>query len=621
MKISHAALVVSCTLAVSSTVESANLTEADEVAWLFDSTQILLYNLVMTEDDLAFLDADPTLEQTVPCNVTVNFVDPLTDANSNVYETTTLIGAGCRYKGNAGSFNGCVDTEGNGYGAKIENSTSCRTLSWKVDSNDFADDFGQESKQRFYGLKKLLFHGIQKDNSMLGERLAYTTLQERLTNSPRVAAARVFVNGDYYGLYNFVEEVDDIFIASHYTEESASLGALWKEVWFPCAGHPNPTFDLDTRNFEPDEVGDDDFTGLDRLSEVAQLAIECLAGDNCDELTAQTILDGRVDTNSFLNALLVNYLMLNWDSAQRFYGDLNSYNNHNYYLYVPQNGSIEYIPWDYSEILDAASCGFEDAYRAATDGGRPEGSGSGQGGAPIPAEGSAPIPAEGGAPIPAEGGAPIPAEGGAPIPAEGGAPIPAAENGTQTGTQGDVTPGNDNDASEPDTPPSTASEPDTPPSPASEPDTPPSIPSGGQGGQGGQGEQTTSASTCPESPHWFDTEFDESLCTPSSNNGNRGGRAIPFACDPVGHIMALAWKAQFLELVAKATREDNFLGGINTHAKVFATQEADDVERYANQGGIPSVSDFQWGVVEAMQKVGTESMYWFTYTNNATSFV
>ncbi|KNC76715.1 hypothetical protein SARC_10802 [Sphaeroforma arctica JP610] len=587
MKFSHAAIVLS-TLAVSSNIaQSANLTEADEVAWLFDATQILSYNLVMTEENLAFLNADPMAEETVPCNVTVNYVDPLTGISSDTYEPLTLIGAGCRYKGNQGSFGGCVDISD---GSIIEDSTSCRTLSWKVDSNNFAEDFDQVDNQKFYGLKKLLFHGIQKDSSMLGERLAYTALGERLTNSPRITAARVFVNGEYYGVYNFVEEVDDIFVESRYTEEDVPLGALWKEVWFPSAGHPNSLYDLNTNEFEPDEVGDDDFTGLAQLSEVAQLAIECLAGDNCDQTAAQAILDGRVDSNSFLNSFLINYLMLNWDSAQRFFADTSDpsypYYNHNFYLYVPQNGTIEYIPWDYSEALDVASCGFDAAYTSGNEEGGQGGFGGAQGGPPDLAENSAETGTQGGA-------APVQNVAGV----DSNSTDMAAPQGEDLGAI--VVPGEVVDVN--------AGIVGGPPAGGS--------PTGGQGGQG------AGSSTCPEMPHWFDTDFDELLCSSGATLNGIGGNTvtIPFACDPVGKIMALAWKTQFLELVAQATGEENFLGGINTHAKEFAIQEADDVERYADQGGIPSVSDFQWGVVEALQKAGTESMYWFSYTNNATS--
>ncbi|KNC74331.1 hypothetical protein SARC_13118 [Sphaeroforma arctica JP610] len=570
MKFTYTALAVSA-LAASSIVEAANLTEADEVASLFDATQIISYNLVMTEDSIAFLNADPTQEVYVPCNVTLNYVDPLTESNVDTVEPLTLIGAGCRYKGSSGSYKGCVSTENGSYGAIIENSTSCRTLSWKVDSNEFADDYDQESKQRFYGLKKLVFNGIQDDDSMIGERLAYTVLGERLTNSPRVAVARVFVNDEYYGVYDFIEEVDDIFVDSHYTEENVSLGAMWKEVWYPCAGHPNPTYDLNINDFEPKEYGDDDFTGLDKLSEVAQLSIECLAGDNCDETAAQAILDGRVDSTSFLNTMVVNYLLLNWDSAHRLFADStdNSYYNHNYYLYVPQNGTIEYIPWDYSEALIQASCGFDDAYSSTEDGFGQGGGDGGQGGRPT-AEGT--------------------------------------DNSTQAGN---VMTTEEMAAMDTDmmvTPPEEGVDATAFAAGGS--------PTGGQRGQRGQGGDTTT--TCPETPHWFDTTFDQSLCNVTGSGGRDS--TMPFACDPVGHIMALAWKTQFLELMAVAQSQDNFLGGINDHAKVFAVQVAYDVERYANQGGIPSYSDFQWGVVNSLQKAGTESMYWFTYANNATSF-
>ena len=37
----------------------------------------------------------------------------------------------------------------------------------QVDANEFAPQFGQEKKQKIHGLKKLLFHGMPNDRSLM----------------------------------------------------------------------------------------------------------------------------------------------------------------------------------------------------------------------------------------------------------------------------------------------------------------------------------------------------------------------------------------------------------------------------------------------------------------------
>ncbi len=92
-----------------------------------------------------------------------------------------------------------------------------------------AIDFNRfDSAQAFLGLKSVQLKNSVQDASLLKERLSMTFFRQMGLPAPRVVHARVYVNGDYAGLYVVVESVDKRFLKSNFGEDS---GYLYSYEW------------------------------------------------------------------------------------------------------------------------------------------------------------------------------------------------------------------------------------------------------------------------------------------------------------------------------------------------------------------------------------------------------
>jgi hypothetical protein len=182
--------------------EEANAKAAD---YLFDPEIVRTFELRLREDDLAFLDADPKAEQYVPGEL--------------YFEGQRVEPVGIRYKGSTGSFIGCLS---NG-GFPASGAKSCPKLSMKIKI-----DYG-DPEAKFYGQKKLLFHAMNGDRSLLRERLGYGLFRELDVYASRATHVRLVINGVFSGLYLLVEEIDGRFTRSRFAD--GGRGNLYKEAW------------------------------------------------------------------------------------------------------------------------------------------------------------------------------------------------------------------------------------------------------------------------------------------------------------------------------------------------------------------------------------------------------
>jgi spore coat protein CotH len=182
--------------------EQASAQDAD---YLFDPETVRTFELRLDEDDLAFLDADPKAEQYVPGEL--------------YFEDQRVKPVGIRYKGSNGSFVGCLS---NG-GFPATGSKSCPKLSMKIKI-----DYG-DPDAKFYGQKKLLFHAMNGDRSLMRERLGYGLFRELGVHASRTTHVRLLINGVFSGLYLLVEEIDGRFTRSRFAD--GGRGNLYKEAW------------------------------------------------------------------------------------------------------------------------------------------------------------------------------------------------------------------------------------------------------------------------------------------------------------------------------------------------------------------------------------------------------
>jgi spore coat protein CotH len=148
-------------------------------------------------DDASF----PTFEITLPQESRDALeVEPLVYTHGSLkYGDTVLADVGVRFKGRA----------------------SLQTLdqkpSFKIKVNEYV------SGTRFMGLKRLTLNNMVQDPSMLRECLAYKLFRALGLAAPMCNHARVYVNGEYYGLYSNVQSMDDVFVEWLYEPAPGNL--------------------------------------------------------------------------------------------------------------------------------------------------------------------------------------------------------------------------------------------------------------------------------------------------------------------------------------------------------------------------------------------------------------
>jgi spore coat protein H len=217
-------------------------------------------------------------------------------------------------------------------------------LSFKIDFDEFEDDYPQIKNQRFYGFKKLSLKNNYLDKSMLREKVAADVFKNAGLAVSHTAFYTVYVDhGDgpiYFGLYTLVEEVDDTVID---TQFSSNDGNLYKPDG-DAASFASGTFDQDeyVKKTNEDEA---DFSDVQSL-----LTIINDGTRTTDAVAWRADLDAIFDTNAYLKYLAVNTVIQNWDTYGRM--------THNYFLYNnPDTNKLTWIPWDNNEALQTGNMG------------------------------------------------------------------------------------------------------------------------------------------------------------------------------------------------------------------------------------------------------------------------
>ncbi|MEM5564464.1 CotH kinase family protein [Psychroserpens sp. AS72] len=217
-------------------------------------------------------------------------------------------------------------------------------LSFKLDFDEFEDDYPQIDNQRFYGFKKLSLKNNFDDKSMLREKVATDVFRNAGLAASHTAFYTLYVDhGDgpqYFGLYTLVEEVDDTVIDEQFSSDDGNLYKPDGDAASFAAG----TYDEDeyVKKTNEDEA---DFSDVSNL-----LAIINDETRITDAAAWRTSLDAVLDTDVFLKYLAVNTVIQNWDT----YGKM----THNYFLYNnPETSKLTWIPWDNNEALQLGKMG------------------------------------------------------------------------------------------------------------------------------------------------------------------------------------------------------------------------------------------------------------------------
>ncbi len=217
-------------------------------------------------------------------------------------------------------------------------------LSFKMDFDEFEDEYPQIDNQRFYGFKKFSLKNNYADASMMREKVASDIFRNAGVASSRTAFYTLYVDhGDgpeYFGLYTLVEEVDNTVIKTQFSDDN---GNVYKPDGTGAA-FAKGTFD--ESEFEK-KTNEDEADWTDIKDLFAALHADTRT---TDPAIWRSELEAVFDTETFLKYLAVNTTIQNWDTYGRM--------THNYYLYNnPENNLLTWVPWDNNEAFQAGKNG------------------------------------------------------------------------------------------------------------------------------------------------------------------------------------------------------------------------------------------------------------------------
>jgi hypothetical protein len=308
----------------------------DAIAFIYDQTQLRTFELRLEDRDLAFLDADPVAEQYVPGTL--------------VFEGQEYGPVGIRYKGSVGSFLGCTaESEGlQSSGPKV-----CPKLSLKVSFNKF------EPEGRFFGVKKLLFHAMVQDDSMMRERLGYWLFEEMGVPAPRAVHTRLLINGVYAGVFLNVEYIDGRFTRSRFEDGE---GNLYKEVWPTRFGQQGPMSAEEI--LEGLRTNEDESPSVEKMIRFGT-ELTSASGD----MRAEAV-QSWLNVQHTMNYIAVDRTIRADDGPFHFYCIFGECSNHNVYLYEEAKTDRMYlIPWDLDNafVIDGDNRTGTDAFLFVED--------------------------------------------------------------------------------------------------------------------------------------------------------------------------------------------------------------------------------------------------------------
>ena len=198
-------------------------------------------------------------------------------------------------------------------------------------------DFNRYSAgQEFLGLKSVVLDNHLQDPSMIRERIAMLLFEEMGIRAPRETHARLFVNGDYVGLYALVESVDKHFLKRQFGEDDGFLYEFkWREVpyHFEYLGSDLEPY---AGIFAPQTHENDSMSALFRpIREMVWAFGESSSGQFL------SAANEHMDLDKLMTYIAVENFLADAD------GILGNWGMNNFYLYRFENTTRhQLIPWD-----------------------------------------------------------------------------------------------------------------------------------------------------------------------------------------------------------------------------------------------------------------------------------
>ena len=219
-------------------------------------------------------------------------------------------------------------------------------FSFTVNFGEFVDKANFGEKQTFFGCDKISFNNFYFDKSMMKEFFALMLMEEMGLPTPQFGLAKLYINGQYYGVYAMVEALDESILEQHFQTDSKQLssylckptgtrfryGDLYKDL------SPMYEYDEQTKTKVEDMLP----TALEWSRKLSCLAAGTDFSGNAIDIQSQAYLDllsQVMDIDETVKYFAVHSWLCQLDNM--FVG------LQNFGLYISPEGISTLLPWDY----------------------------------------------------------------------------------------------------------------------------------------------------------------------------------------------------------------------------------------------------------------------------------
>ena len=205
-------------------------------------------------------------------------------------------------------------------------------------------DFGE--KQTFFGCDRISFNNFYFDKSMLKEFFSLMLMEEMGLPTPQFGLAKLYINGEYYGVYAMVEALDESILEQYFAVDDNMLSSyLCKPTgsrlrYQDLEQDPSPLYEYDEQTKA--EVADMLPTVLQWAQKLELLASgKDFSGEPLDVQSQEylNLLNEVIDIDETLRYFAVHSWLCQLDNM--FVG------LQNFGLYVSPEGVSTLLPWDY----------------------------------------------------------------------------------------------------------------------------------------------------------------------------------------------------------------------------------------------------------------------------------
>lgn len=338
MKIHKISILICLLLVFFASCESEDQDQNTDIksSYIFDIESVPLITLQISSNEwnqlLIDFDKNPMNENSVKCHFLFN----------KNYQSEDVITAGLRIRGNTSR------RRPEGMKGQLHDAvqTDWHHASFSVDFNEI------EPGQRFSGLKKLNLKWFKDDPMYVREIYCYDLFERYgVWTAPQSSYTRLIIKIDdekpaYFGVYELLESVDNIYLEERKTQFGDSKGNLWKANW-------GADFVDKNRN----RMGMESITLSQTYKPVYDykgdsVHLESAKNQLVSFITNLNSLQGTDFLNWIQNATDVPLLLKTY-SVSVLCGMWDDYwvNKNNFYFYFNSAGKFHFIPYDYDNTL------------------------------------------------------------------------------------------------------------------------------------------------------------------------------------------------------------------------------------------------------------------------------